>query len=470
MSEQNTGDLPNFVVILTDDQDVSLGGLTPLKKTYSIVKKHGAEFTNMFVTTPLCCPSRASILTGKYAHNHEVQNNSVNGNCNSISWQKEYENKAFITYFKKEGYSTFYAGKYLNQYGKKGTGGVKHMPLGWDKWIGLVGNSCYYNYSLSVDGKLVKHGSNPEKDYLTNVIVDHALDFLSQQNETVPFFMFLSPPAPHAPFEPFPAYKNRFSNISAPRTPNFGTGGKRKHWLLRQAPKYLSQSVIESVDDVFRNRWRTLLSVDDGVHEIYKKLKWMRLLENTYIFFTSDNGFHLGQFSLPWDKRQLYEFDIRVPLLVRGPGIRKNIAIKHPVLNIDLAPTFLELANIPMPKDFDGESFVPYLKNIKERFSNRTSFVIEHQGESTNKRIPGCPQYKPEEVHTCEIDCICEDSWNNTYICIRKLSNEENFISCIFNDKENFGEAYNITKDPFQMKNLFPSFEFAFYRVKKSLL
>ncbi|PRD26088.1 UNVERIFIED_CONTAM: Gns [Trichonephila clavipes] len=333
-----------------------------------------------------------------------------------------------------------------------------------------VGNSCYYNYSLSVDGKLVKHGSNPEKDYLTNVIVDHTLDFLSLQNQTIPFFMFLSPPAPHAPFEPFSAYKNRFSNISAPRTPNFGIGGKRKHWLLRQAPKILPQSVIESVDDVFRNRWRTLLSVDDGVHEIYKKLKQMRLLENTYIFFTSDNGFHLGQFSLPWDKRQLYEFDIRVPLLVRGPGIRKNIEIKHPVLNIDLAPTFLELANIPIPKDFDGESFVPYLKNIKERFSNRTSFMIEHQGESTNKRIPGCPQYKPGEVHTCEIDCICEDSWNNTYICIRKLSNEENFISCIFNDKENFGEAYNITKDPFQMKNLFPSFEFAFYRVKQSLL
>ncbi|GBO18269.1 N-acetylglucosamine-6-sulfatase, partial [Araneus ventricosus] len=203
--------------------------------------------------------------------------------------------------------------------------------------------------------------------------------------------------------------------------------------------------------------WRTLLSVDDMVHEVYVNLKRKKLLENTYIFFTSDNGFHLGQFSLPWDKRQLYEFDVRVPLLVRGPAVEKGIEIKHPVLNIDLAPTFLELANIPIPEDVDGESFAPYLKKSKGKPSNRTSFIIEHQGESTNKPIPGCPQYKAGEVHTCEINCICEDSWNNTYICVRQLSDKENLISCVFKDREDFGEAYNISQDPFQLKNVFPS-------------
>ncbi|GIY68690.1 n-acetylglucosamine-6-sulfatase [Caerostris extrusa] len=412
----------------------SLPEVSPMKNTLSIVKKHGAEFTNMFVTTPLCCPSRASILTGKYAHNHEVRNNSVSGNCNSLNWQHEHEDKTFITHFKKRGYSTFYAGKYLNQYGKK-TDGVKHIPSGWNKWVGLVGNSCYYNYSLSVNGKEVKHGSDPQNDYLTNVIMKYSLNFLSQQNDTTPFFMFLSPPAPHGPFLPFPKYKNKYYNISAPRTPNFGVGGeRRKHWLVRQTPKSLSKSVIETIDDVFRNRWRTLLSVDNMVKGIYLELKKKGLLRNTYIFYTSDNGFHLGQFSLPWDKRQLYEFDVRVPLLVRGPGIKKDIEIKHPVLNIDLAPTFLELADIPIPNDFDGESFASYFKHSNKMLKNRT-FIIEHQGESTDASIPGCPQYKAGEVHTCEIDCICEDSWNNTYLCVRQLSEKENLISCIFNDR-----------------------------------
>ncbi|CAL1298874.1 unnamed protein product [Larinioides sclopetarius] len=408
---------PNFVVILTDDQDIALGGL--------------------FVTTPLCCPSRASILTGKYARNHHVRNNSISGNCNSKYWQNKHEDRTFITHFKKKGYSTFYAGKYLNQYGKNEVGGVKHIPPGWDKWVGLVGNSCYYNYTLSINGKKVEHGSDPQKDYLTNVILEHSLEFLSQQNESSPFFMFLSPPSPHAPFTPFSRFKSKFSNLSAPRTPNFGmNGGMRKHWLLRQTPKILPPSVIESIDDVFRNRWRTLLSVDEMVYEVYVNLKKRKLLENTYIFFTSDNGFHLGQFSLPWDKRQLYEFDVRVPLLVRGPAVEKGVEIKHPVLNIDLAPTFLELANISIPADVDGESFAPYLKKSKEKLSNRTSFIIEHQGESTNEPIPGCPQYMAGEVHTCEIDCICEDSWNNTYTCVRQLSDKENLISCTFKDRE----------------------------------
>ncbi|KAG8181894.1 hypothetical protein JTE90_026054 [Oedothorax gibbosus] len=451
----------NIIIVLTDDQDITLGGLVPLKKINTLVSKQGAEFSNMFVTTPLCCPSRASILTGKYAHNHNIRNNSLDGNCNSLSWQKNHEKETFAVYFKRAGYSTFYAGKYLNQYGTKASGGVKHIPPGWDHWAGLVGNSVYYNYSLSLNGKRVEHGSDPEKDYLTNVIFNKALNFLDKQNETKPFLMFLSPPAPHSPFTPDTPYQNNFSKLSAPRTPNFGVYGKKnkdKHWLLRQVQEPLSDSVVNTIDSIFRNRWRTLLSVDDGVENLILKLKEKKLLENTYLFFTSDNGFHLGQFSLPTDKRQLYEFDIRVPLLVRGPDVQKDIQIKHPVLNIDLAPTFLELANIPVPKDYDGESFASFLKNTSQTSSKRTSFIIEHQGESTRSAVPGCPQYGAGEVHTCEIDCICEDSWNNTYTCVRHLSDAANYISCMFQDNEQFGEAYNITEDPFQLKNLFPNF------------
>ncbi|KFM61964.1 N-acetylglucosamine-6-sulfatase, partial [Stegodyphus mimosarum] len=371
---------PNFLIILTDDQDSELGGLIPMKQTRSVIGAEGAEINNMFVTTPLCCPSRASLLTGKYAHNHGVVNNSISGNCYSAQWQREHEPKTFATYFKRAGYTTYYAGKYLNQYGKKSVGGVKHVPPGWDHWMGLVGNSRYYDYSLSVNGHEEKHGSNPEKDYFTDLIMKRAIEFLSKQNGTIPFFMFLSPPAPHAPFTPAPHYRHEFSNVSAPRTPNFSFNPKKgKHWLLRQPPKSLSEDVIESIDETFRNRWRTLLSVDEGMLSIFKVLQYTKLLDNTFIFFTSDNGFHLGQFSLPWDKRQPYEFDIRVPLLIRGPGVKKGMAIQEPVLNIDLAPTFLELANISVPEDLDGKSFASLLLNTKSDVKLRSSFIIEHQ-------------------------------------------------------------------------------------------
>ncbi|KAG1664598.1 N-acetylglucosamine-6-sulfatase [Nymphon striatum] len=375
--------------------------LTPMKKTKEILQNHGATFKNMFVTTPICCPSRSSILTGKYIHNHHTVNNSVSGNCNSLSWQQGPEKRSFAAYLKQHAnYTTFFAGKYLNQYGKKKVGGVKHIPPGWDSWHGLqVGNSVYYRYTLSANGKAEVHGSDPSKDYLTDVI--------------------------------------------------------DKHWLLRQVPKHAPESLVNFTDTVFRNRWQTLLSVDDLVHKVYKKLEEKQMLDNTYIIFSSDNGFHLGQFSLPSDKRQLYEFDIRVPLLVFGPGILPGSTINEPTLNIDLAPTFLDLAGVDIPADMDGSSLLPLLrhKHVFQRPIWRKSFVVEYQGQE-QKNVPGCPQYKNQRVDNCHPDCICEDSWNNTYSCTRTIDKRVNTILCHFKDNENFVEAYNMTIDPFQEHNL----------------
>ncbi|KAH9382490.1 hypothetical protein HPB48_010924 [Haemaphysalis longicornis] len=146
---------------------------------------------SQYVTTPLCCPSRSSILTGRYAHNAHVANNSLAGNCSSLMWQRGPEREAFVVALQAAGYETFYAGKYLNKYGYKRAGGVEHVPVGWDHWAGLVGNSVYYNYTLSVNGVAEKHGDDPNKDYLTDVMVRSHLLILARGFSTVAMEQFL---------------------------------------------------------------------------------------------------------------------------------------------------------------------------------------------------------------------------------------------------------------------------------------
>ena len=341
----NPNNPPNIVFVLTDDQDVEIGGMTPMEKTKKLIGDAGAIFQNAFVTSPLCCPSRSSILTGNYVHNNGALNNSVSGNCSSPEWQKNSESNAFVTVLKKHGYKTFFAGKYLNQYGYHKTGGVEHVPNGWDDWNGLVGNSVYYNYTLSANGKPEVHGDTYPEDYLTEVIGVKARNFLmAHSSADSPFFMMLSLPACHAPFTPADRYKNNFSDISAPRNGSFNQYSKNKHWLLRNVKHPMGSESMKVIDDVYRNRWRTLLSVDDLVEQILKLLDKMMQLDNTYVIFSSDNGYHLGQLSLPYDKRQMYEFDIRVPLMIRGPNIKPGQIRPELVLNIDFAPTFLDLA------------------------------------------------------------------------------------------------------------------------------
>ncbi|KAK2173296.1 hypothetical protein NP493_885g01003 [Ridgeia piscesae] len=448
---------PNIVFILTDDQDVELGSMKPMVKAKKLIGDAGVIFKNMFVTSPLCCPSRSSILTGSYVHNHGAVNNSISGNCSSAAWQASSEMRTFATYLKKQHYRTFFAGKYLNQYGKKEAGGVGHVPPGWNTWMGLVGNSVYYNYTLSVDGKSEIHGDNYNVDYLTDVIARRAEAFLKHQHPHKPFFMMLSTPACHAPFTPAPQYSKSFSNVSAPRTGSFNYFGKDKHWLVRQAKHPLGDTSLKYIDSTHRNRWRTLLSVDDLVELVMTRLDKHSLLSNTYVVFTSDNGFHLGQMSLPNDKRQLYEFDVRVPLMVTGPRVTPGQVREEIILNIDLAPTFLEMAGLSvgaMTTSMDGRSFLSLLGNstwVDREW--REDFLVEHKGEYKDINA-GCPQLDHQQVANCFPDCVCEDSFNNTYTCVRTLSKTCNLMYCEFADHEGFVEVYDLNKDPHQLKNI----------------
>ncbi|KAG7499573.1 N-acetylglucosamine-6-sulfatase-like [Solea senegalensis] len=444
----------NIVLILADDQDVYLGGMTPMTKTKTLLGEAGATFVNSFTVTPLCCPSRSSILTGRYPHNHEVRNNSLSGNCSSTLWQKGPETEALPVYLSKQKYQTFFAGKYLNQYGKKEAGDVTHIPPGWDQWHALVGNSQYYNYTLSVNGVEEKHGDSYEMDYLTDLIANRSLKFLDDRSPQHPFFLMLSTPAPHSPWTAAPQYQKKFSDVQAPRDGSFDKLGKDKHWLLRQPINPMPNSSLTFLDNAYRQRWQTLLSVDDMVEKLVKKLDSLKELDNTYIFYTSDNGYHTGQFSLPIDKRQLYEFDIKTPLLVRGPGIKPNQTLKASVLNIDLAPTILDISGLNLSSvNMDGQSFLGQMAPSLRNASTRPFFLIEYTGEGHETTDPDCPKLGPG-LSECFPDCVCEDAFNNTYACVRTISGDQDLQYCEFADNESFVEVYNLSSDPHQLENI----------------
>lgn len=449
-----TSEKPNIVLIVTDDQDVLLGGLNPMKKTKALIGDAGATFVNAFTVTPLCCPSRSSILTGQYPHNHQVRNNSLLGNCSSPQWQKGPELQAFPVFLDKMNYHLFFAGKYLNEYGMKETGGVKHVPPGWEQWHALVGNSQYYNYTLSVNGEEEKHGDSYEADYLTDLITNRSLHFLDSKSPIRPFFLMLSPPAPHSPWTAAPQYQKDFLDLKAPRDGSFDKPGKDKHWLLRQPANPMTATSLAYLDNAYRKRWQTLVSVDDMVEKLVKKLDSINELNRTYIFFTSDNGYHTGQFSLPIDKRQLYEFDIKVPLMVRGPGIAPNQTVEAPVLNIDLAPTILDISGCNMSiVDMDGQSFLSQMAPSLRNGSARPFFLVEYTGEGHPTSDPSCPSLGPG-LSQCFPDCVCEDAYNNTYACVRTLDNGQNLQYCEFADSESFVEMYDLKSDPHQLENV----------------
>ena len=320
---------PNIVFVLTDNQDVSLGGLIPMRKTKHLIAEEGVTFTNAFVTTPVCCPSRSTILTGLYPHNSGVVTNREPGNCNGQDWRDGAEKAAYAVHLSERGgYETAFIGKYLNRYGLQEAGGLEHVPPGWTHWRALVGNSVYFNYTLSIDGRAESHGFDLEKDYFTNMVKNKALEFINEERDREkPFFLCLSTSAPHDPETPEPKYESEFADLSAPRTPQFNVDPhSTKHWLTRMDPRTMDDSTVAYVDDKFRNRWRSLLSVDDMIESVVEALEAQGEWEDTYLVFASDHGYHLGQFGMPYDMRQPYEFDIRIPLLLKGPGRSVHIS------------------------------------------------------------------------------------------------------------------------------------------------
>ncbi|WP_165975623.1 sulfatase family protein [Actinomadura rubrisoli] len=367
---------PNIVFVLTDDLSWNLVAHMPQVRQ---MQQGGLTFDNFFVADSLCCTSRATIFTGRYPHNTGVRTNFPPDGGYGVFKARGGEQTAFAPELQKAGYSTALFGKYLNGYQPGDTqGGSKpYVPPGWNEWY-VTGNGYpEYDYNLNENGRLVRYGHAPQ-DYLTDVLSTKATGFVQRAAASrQPFYMQVATFAPHGPFVPAPRHAAAFGTLRAPRTPSFNeTDVRDKPSWLRPHPR-LRTPGLRAIDRGFRDRVRMVQAVDEMIAKLRQTLAAQNLDRDTYLVFGSDNGFHMGEHRLAGGKMTAFDTDIRVPVVVTGPGIRPGRRTSALTQNTDLAPTFLDLAGAPVPPAADGRSLVPFLRDT-EPPDWRDVALVEH--------------------------------------------------------------------------------------------
>lgn len=359
----------NVLLIMTDDLPVSV--LEENLGSYPNIRalmQRGVTFENSFVTQPVCCPSRATSLTGMYSHNHHVGQPPEGGGEMDF---RTLEGEALPVIMQRAGYDTAYIGKYLNGYDGE------HRPPGWNLWGGVEPSRMA---TFGVDGR------NAEGVTHTEVFGKDTASFIREERGEEPFFVYLATIAPHEP-PAYPArYDSLFSNEQAPRNAAFNEKdvSDKPRWV-RKHPLENAQR-IEAEDDIYRDMARSMKDVDDMVSVLVGALGEQGELDNTYVILTSDNGFHFGTHRLPQAKWTAYEEDIRVPLVVAGPGVPEGQAREQMVLNNDLAPTTADWAGTEMPAT-DGRSFAELLTGDSPR-AWRKRFEVEGAYHPGYRRPP----------------------------------------------------------------------------------
>ncbi|TDC62756.1 sulfatase [Actinomadura sp. GC306] len=369
---------PNIVYILTDDLSWDLVDYMPNVKR---LQKRGMTFSNYFVSDTLCCPSRATILTGKYPHNTGVRSNDPPKGGFKVFRDRGNEQHTFAASLQKAGYRTALMGKYLNGYEtvKRQGSARTYVPPGWTEWQVTGLGYANYNYQLNGNGTLTYHGRSPQ-DYLTTVISAKGVDFINRAaDDGQPFLLQMSTFTPHAPATPAPEDARKFGRLRAPRTPGFNEPDiSDKPGWLRGYPR-LRPPKIRAVDKAFRQRVRSVQSIDRMIGALEAAVNAKGKGEDTYFVFNSDNGYHLGQHRLVEGKLTAYDTDIRVPLIVAGPGVPAGRTEGRFAQNTDICPTFEELAGVKPSEAADGRSLAPLLHGRKVP-SWRTTAFVEHLG------------------------------------------------------------------------------------------
>ena len=356
---------PNVIVLMTDDQTVE--SLRVMPNVRRLIGDEGATFENSFVGFALCCPSRATFLTGQYAHNHGVLGNKPPSGGHA----KLDHSNTLAVWLQKAGYTTVHLGKFLNGYG---TRDPREIPPGWTEWHGSVDPSTYRfrGYTLNENGDLRTY-----RRYQTDVYADKAVEIVKRRSaERRPYFLSVAFLAPHSggPREPddpagqstpmpAPRHRDAFAAEPLPAPPSLNEADvSDKPQGVRNRP-LLPDERLAAVRENYRQRLESLLAVDEAIARILAAAREAGELDDTLVIFTSDNGFFHGEHRIPSGKVLVYEPSIRVPLLVRGPGIPRGLRVSQLVSNVDLAPTIAAAAGATPARRLDGVPLLPLVRS-----------------------------------------------------------------------------------------------------------
>jgi N-acetylglucosamine-6-sulfatase len=479
---------PSFVVIQTDDQ--TLDGLyetftafpgaaktRAMPNTLDLIAKRGMTFNRYYVPYPLCCPSRVSLLTGRYAHNTGVKGNvQPNGGYYGFSFRAAASHN-IATWLQGAGYRTIHIGKFLNGYGDAPHDNGTSVPPGWSSWHTVLKadtEHLFYGYTLNDNGQLSAPYGDPgnwetreyglrdpfgcpfepieERPclYATDIFNWMAREEMLATPPEQPFYLQLDYTAPHGDFrrpagpEPAPRHYDWFKGARHPhnRAEGFDEGNVTdKPRFIRDA-EHLTPNEKRTYRVYYQKQLDSLRAVDDGVKEVIDTLGQMHRLRNTYVIFTSDNGFFFGEHRLLGGKFLAYEPATHLPLLIRGPGIKQDSSTGELAANIDIAPTILELARVEADKSLDGRSLTPYLRDPELR--SRRPILFESFVETSDVNAQGAISRAGRgDGATASILAPPKD-----YAGIRL--GPYKYIAWPTGEKE----LYNINKDPNELNNI----------------
>jgi N-acetylglucosamine-6-sulfatase len=493
---------PSFVVIQTDDQTLDslyetfsafpgAAETRAMPNTLDLIAKRGMTFNRYYVPYPLCCPSRVSLLTGRYAHNHNVKGNvQPNGGFTGFSFRGAMQHN-LATWLATAGYRTIHVGKFLNGYGDDPYDNGLTIPPGWNAWYSIPKadtHHYYYGYSLNANGQIVGPFGDPGnwetreygvRDdfgcpfepanglpcyYLTDGLTNLATAEMLATSPEQPFYLQLDYTAPHGDFRkpagPEPAIRHydwfKGARLPHDRSEGFdeGTVTDKPHFI-REA-SHLTPNEKRTYRVYYEKQLEALRAVDDGVRQVIGTLSQMGRLQNTYVLFVSDNGFFFGEHRLLGGKFLAYESATHMPFLIRGPGIEPGSSTGELIANVDVAPTILELAGAEADKSIDGRSLVPYLEDPELR--SRRPILFESFVETSDVEAQGAITSKA----TASLLAPPKD-----YAGIRL--GPYKYIAWPTGEKE----LYNINKDPYELNslhrvpNFFPIRNFLHRQMKK---
>jgi N-acetylglucosamine-6-sulfatase len=503
-AKASTVQRPSFVVIQTDDQTLDqlyasiapAGGVPVQAMPYTLadIAERGITFDRYYDSYPLCTPSRVSMLTGRYSHNNGVKGNvQPNGGYSGFKMRAAYTHN-LATWLQGSGYRTIHIGKFLNGYGDAPYDSGTDLPPGWNAWHTVISSDTdhyFYGYKLNdngaIDGPFGDSGSWETREYgerddpgcptapanglpclyQTDVLSRIANEELLGTSPEQPFYLQLDFTAPHGDFRrpagPEPATRHYGTFAGAPyphsRSQGFNEGNVNdKPRFIREAP-YLSPLETHTYRTYYQKGLESLRSVDEGVHAIVQTLGALHRLRNTYIIFTSDNGFFYGEHRLTGGKFLAYEPSTHLPLLIRGPGIKPGTSTGELASVTDIAPTILELAEVTPDKSIDGRSLVPYIKDPELR--TRRALLYESFVETSDVlQNGGAPEYEPATGASARVSASGPKRAGRSTATASIVAPPKDYEGLRLGPykyiewPDGEKELYDINKDPYELNNI----------------